>query len=245
LPAKLPADAGDRALPLWWLWVPAALAIVLLLLDQSTDLDRTITRHAFDAAASDFPLRGSFWVEVVMHHWAKYAVVTVGCLAGGALFLTYAMPALPFDRRTLVFIVLAIALGPLSVTLAKSTSARHCPWDIDEFGGYVPYTRLSEPPPVASKPGHCFPAGHASTGFALLAFYFAAYHRRMRVAAPLMLATGISAGVILGAGRVLEGAHFASHVAWSGLLCWTVMVGIYAALFARPSVLRRERQYAA
>lgn len=231
---------GARTIPLWWLWVPAVLAIALLVLDRTTDFDRALTRYAFDPALADFPLRDNFWLDVVMHHWTKYAVATLGCLAAGALVLTFALPALPLDRRTLLFLVLAIGLGPLSVTAAKAVSARHCPWDVDEFGGYVPYERLFAPAAPSSRPGHCFPAGHASTGFALLAFYFTAYRRGMRKAAPLALAAGIATGVGLGWGRVLQGAHFPSHVAWAGLLCWTVMVGLYAAVFVRSSGARQR-----
>jgi membrane-associated PAP2 superfamily phosphatase len=48
---------------------------------------------------------------------------------------------------------------------------------------------------------------------------------------------------LLGYGRVLQGAHFPSHVAWSGLLCWIVMVALYAAFFGR-SLVRHGRQLA-
>jgi membrane-associated PAP2 superfamily phosphatase len=220
--------------PLRWVWIPALLAVLLIVLNITTDIDRTITRYGYDATAADFPLRMNFWLDVVMHHWTKYAVATIGCLAAGALVLTFVVPTLAFDRRLLLFFVLALGLAPLAVTVAKATSARHCPWDVDEFGGYVPYEKLFEAPPVALRPGHCFPAGHASTCFALLAFYFVAHRRRMRYGAPLALAGGIAAGIVLGYGRVLQGAHFPSHVAWAGLMCWAVMVGLYAALFGRP-----------
>jgi membrane-associated PAP2 superfamily phosphatase len=113
-------------------------------------------------------------------------------------------------------------------------STRHCPWDVDEFGGLVPYTKLFEPMAPNVKAGHCFPAGHASTGFALMAFYFAAYSRRIRKAALIALAIGIAAGLALGFGRVLQGAHFVSHVLWSGLLCWTIMVVLYMLCMREP-----------
>jgi membrane-associated PAP2 superfamily phosphatase len=226
---------GARVVPLRWLWIPAALALVLLGLDLITDLDRTLTRHAFDAATGDFPLRTSFWLEVVLHHWTKYVVALTGCIIAGALVLTFALPSLKLDRRVLLFLVLAIGLAPLSVTAAKHLSARHCPWDVDEFGGYVPYERLFDPPAGSGRPGHCFPAGHASTGFALMAFYFAAYRRGMGKATPIALAAGVAAGLVLGYGRVLQGAHFPSHVAWAGLTCWIVMVGLYAAVFGPAS----------
>jgi len=37
----------------------------------------------------------------------------------------------------------------------------------------------------------------------------------------------------LGGGRIAQGAHFLSHVLWSGVVCWLVMVLLYA-LLLRP-----------
>jgi membrane-associated PAP2 superfamily phosphatase len=220
-----------RAAPLRWITIPLLIATLLLILDLTTDLDRTLTRYAYDAHSAGFPLRNNYWLDVVMHHWTKYAVVTVGFLAAAAFVLSYALPPLQPHRRVLLFLVLAVALAPLSVTAGKAASARHCPWDVEEFGGLVPYTRMFEPIAPAVKAGHCFPAGHASTGFALMAFYFAAYARGMRKAAAAALTIGIAAGLVLGAGRVLQGAHFASHVVWAGVVCWAVMVILYAMLY--------------
>jgi membrane-associated PAP2 superfamily phosphatase len=240
-----PAESTRRVVPLRWVWTAALIAVLLLVIDLTSDLDRTLTRYAFDARAAEFPLRTNFWLDVVLHHWTKYAVATLWSLIAGAFVLTFVVPALRLDRRILLFLMLAIGLAPLSVTIGKTMSAKHCPWDVDEFGGYVPYTRLFEPVAAATSRGHCFPAGHASTGFALMAFYFAAHRQRMRIAAPLALAAGIGAGLALGYGRVLQGAHFPSHVAWSGLLCWTVMVGLYAAMFGRSSVASGDPRPAA
>jgi membrane-associated PAP2 superfamily phosphatase len=226
-------DEHPARAPLRWVIIPALLALALLLVDAATDMDRSLTRLVFDRSAAAFPLRFNFWLDVVLHHWAKYAVATLGCVVLATFVLTFVLPGLTKQRQLLLFIVLALSLAPLSVTIGKAVSPRHCPWDVDEFGGLVPYTRLLEPNATNVEPGHCFPAGHASTGFALLAFYFAAYARRMRRTAPALLAIGIIAGLGLGFGRVLQGAHFASHVLWSGLLCWIVMVALYM-LLLRP-----------
>lgn len=210
-----------------WIVVPLLIAIVLIAIDHTTDMDRTLTRWAYDAQTRTFPLRTAFWLDVVMHHWTKDVVITLGGLLAAALVVSSILPVLSGQRLVLLFVVLAMSLAPLAVTLAKSVSARHCPWDIDEFGGLVPYTRMFEPAVPDSPAGHCFPAGHASTGFALLALYFAAYANGRKKAARIALAVGLGAGLALGFGRVLQGAHFPSHVLWSGLLCWVVMVLLY------------------
>lgn len=230
MPPAETAEGLDRSISLRWLLVPVVVGIAALALGEATDLDRAVTRLLFDAQAGAFTLRQNFWLDVVMHHWAKYAVVMLGCLVAAGLVLSFVLPALRSHRQVLLFLLLALSLAPLSVTLAKSVSSRHCPWDIEEFGGLVPYTRLFEPNAPHVEPGHCFPAGHASTGFALMAFYFAACAQRRRRAAHIALWIGVVAGVLLGMGRVLQGAHFVSHVMWAGLLCWMVMVLLFAML---------------
>jgi membrane-associated PAP2 superfamily phosphatase len=48
-----------------------------------------------------------------------------------------------------------------------------------------------------------------------------------------VLGAGIAAGLLLGIGRIARGAHFLSHVLWSGLVCWLVMVCLYGMLTDR------------
>jgi membrane-associated PAP2 superfamily phosphatase len=212
--------------------IPAVAALLLLALEL-TDVDRVMERWFFDAAAGVFPLRYDAFLEVVLHQWGKYVVVLIGCLVVGALLLSYVVQALAPQRRLLLFLALSLTLAPATVTAIKSVSNKYCPWDLTEFGGFLPYTRLLEAPPPTLKPGRCFPAGHASAGYALLAFYFAGRAAGSRTLARVGLAAGLGMGVILGLGRMLQGAHFLSHTLWSGLVCWTVMAALYAAIL-RP-----------
>jgi membrane-associated PAP2 superfamily phosphatase len=221
--------------PFWWVAAPLALALVLIGVEQLTDIDRAITRAFVDRQAHAFPLRYSFLLEVLMHHWAKYTVITVGALTGAALVFTYIVPPWKSLRRILVFLVLSMVLASLSVTAGKALSSRQCPWDVDEFGGLVPYAHLFRPLAEGVEPGHCFPAGNASTGFVLMAFYFAAYALARRRTARHALLFSLTTGMVLGFARVLQGAHFVSHVFWAGIFCWTVMLLLYRALLAgRP-----------
>src|SRR5204862_495407 len=70
-------------------------------------------------------------------------------------------------------------------------------------------------------PGHCFPDGHASSGFAFLGGFFA-FRRETPRLARCWLAAAMAAGLVLGIGQQLRGAHFMSHTLWSGWLCWVV-----------------------
>ncbi len=215
--------------------VTAAIGAALVGL-ESTDIDRMVSRWFFDAASGTFPLRHEYLLDTVLHHWAKYAVVLIACLAVAGLVLTFIVPALRPQRRLLFFLALSLALAPATVTVLKLASDKPCPWDLAEFGGYLTYSRLLEPAPPGASPGRCFPAGHASTGFTLFAFYHAGRALRRRALAVAGLATGLAAGIVLGAARIAQGAHFLSHVLWSGLVCWLVISAVYRAVYRAGSV---------
>jgi len=230
--ATVSTEAAVETIPWRWLIVPLAVLAALLLM-EITNIDRTVSHWFYDSAAHAFPLRHTFFFDTVLHHWTKYVVILTTCMAIAALLLTWVIPPLARWRSTLLFLALAMALAPLTVSLLKLVTDRPCPWDFMEFGGVEPYTQLFRFRGAAHARGLCFPAGHAATGFALLAFFFVFYRERRDALARAALFAGLAAGVLLGFGRIAQGAHFISHVLWSGLVCWLVMVGIYAALF-RP-----------
>jgi membrane-associated PAP2 superfamily phosphatase len=58
------------------------------------------------------------------------------------------------------------------VTPLKALTAVHCPWSLSEFGGTEQFSSLLEKRAPTEKPGRCWPGGHASAGFSLLALFF-------------------------------------------------------------------------
>lgn len=225
-------DSGvtTETIPWHWLITPLVLLAVLLSM-ENTNIDQMISNWFYDDTTHTFPLRYTFFFDTVLHHWAKYVVILATCMVVAALLLTWVIPALARWRATLLFLALAMVLAPLTVSLLKLVTDRPCPWDFVEFGGLEPYTHLLEFRGQAHARGLCFPAGHAATGFTLMAFFFACHRERQHTLARSALLAGILAGVLLGIGRIAQGAHFMSHVLWSGLVCWLVMVGLYALLF--------------
>lgn len=225
---------------------PALILIAGLLLMDQTRLDRFVSDPFFDAASRTFPLRHDFLFDVVLYHWAKYLVVFVGgVIATAFLFSLFARALRPW-RRFLAFLTLAIGLAPAVVVILRSSIHRYCPWDLEVYGGFAPhltlFDTLTAPIAPGAAPVHCFPGGHAATGFCLLAFYFAGYALQRPLLARAGLWTGIIAGLVLGGARVAQGAHFLSHNLWTGLICWTVMVLLYALIFgSRPAAISEPR----
>lgn len=234
MPNSVTASTDAGGLPRVWLAAPLMLVLALVGM-EATGIDIAVSRWFYDPANHAFPLRHAFLLDTVMHHWTKYSVVLLTCMITAACALTYVIPALRTQRRLLLFVAMAMALAPLAVTFLKQVTDRPCPWDLAEFGGALPHTRLFESRGEQHARGLCFPAGHASTGFALLALFFAAHHRRRARLARVALSAGLAAGLLLGGGRIAQGAHFLSHVLWAGVVCWLVMLLLYVLLLRSGS----------
>ncbi|MBI3901441.1 MAG: phosphatase PAP2 family protein [Nitrosomonadales bacterium] len=206
--------------------VPLLLALALLIGFETTDLDRMLNDLFYDPVAQQFPLRYNWFLEVIMHRWAKYLLVLVGVAAFAGFAASFLVDALRTKRRTLLYIFLVMALGPGSVSLLKDATNKHCPYDLSIYGGTVPYKRLFEPAVPDTKKGECFPGGHASGGFGLIAFYFVWRRSRPRWAIAA-LGFGFVYGFILGFGRLVQGAHFLSHNLWAAVVVWFVALVLY------------------
>ncbi|RYE95440.1 MAG: hypothetical protein EOO41_05650, partial [Methanobacteriota archaeon] len=79
----------------------------------------------------------------------------------------------------------------------------------------------------------CFPAGHASAGYAWVALYFCALALRPAWRMPALW-MGIAAGLLFGIAQQLRGAHFLSHDLWSLAVCWGTALALYWVMLARP-----------
>lgn len=233
LVTSLPVPALDASRR--WLFAQSALLVLSALLlyctFEGTDLDRRLTRTLFDAELGLFPLRPSWFLEEVMHKAAKqatYVLVAASlypCWQGWRGRLAW-LPA----RNALLAAIGMLAI-PLATSTAKLLTARYCPWDIVDFGGYAPYLGLFEAAPPELKAGRCFPAGHASTGFLWIVWAVALRPAGLRAARGALVA-GLLAGGVLGTARMLQGAHFLSHTLWTLWLAWAASVSLAVAVRA-------------
>ena len=213
---------------------PALLVAALLLAMETTGIDTMVTNWFFDPVAGVFPLRQNGALEIIGHQWSKQLVIVVACCVIGCYLLTFVLQQLKPRRQLLLFLSLALTLAPLAVVLLKAISFRHCPWSLQEYGGFAPHLTLYDLVPPGLAPGHCFPSGHASTGFCLLAFYFAGLALGNHRLAMVGLWGGLAAGMTLGMVRVAQGAHFISHNLWTALVCWLVILALYVAIIGAP-----------
>lgn len=106
-------------------------------------------------------------------------------------------------RRGCLLLLLSLAFVPMLLGGAKQFTNVYCPKQIEEFGGEYVHQGVLEcrnPANEGRSPGRCFPAGHASGGFALMMLFFCFRSRRDRWA-------GLGAGLIAGWGMGFYQRH--------------------------------------
>lgn len=197
------------------LWTLAALACVIAW--DASALDRPLA-HVFGDGAG-FAWRNHWFLVQVMHEGARrLAWVGVVVLVLAVWWPFGVLRALSLGER--VELVLSTLLALAAVTAVKYGSTTSCPWDLAEFGGAARYASHWMLGAQDGGAGKCFPAGHASAGFAFVSGYFALRTSRPG-AARIWLACALGAGLVLGFAQQIRGAHFQSHTLWTGWLCWT------------------------
>jgi membrane-associated PAP2 superfamily phosphatase len=170
--------------------------------------------------SAGFALRSNWWMEKILHEGAR----SIGWFFLLALVLSIwrpwgALRTLATIDRVGVFGSVLCAL--LSVAIIKGISQTSCPWDLQVFGGLAPYVSHWDFWQRDGGGGHCFPAGHASTGFAFMAAYFGLKQNKAPAALAWLLGA-LLVGFALGISQQMRGAHFMSHTLWTAWLCWTV-----------------------
>lgn len=236
----MPPAVRPRPLSLWlYLGIPLGCALALLLL-ESTSLDMSLAALAFDPGAGQFIGRHSYVLENILHDGVKQVVIGLALVAVLAFFASLFWQRLFAWRRELGCLVLSLGLSTSFVTPLKVATAVQCPWSLSQFGGEQTYSKLLEARPQTDKPGRCWPGGHAATGFSLFALFFALRDRRPRLARGALL-LAFTLGSVLSLGRMLQGAHFFSHNAWTAVFCWLIGLACYYLMLYRPSLSRQTR----
>ena len=193
-------------------------SLLFLLAWDASGLDLVLA-HWF-GTTQGFALRDHWLFTTVLHEGARRLSWLL--VVGLSLAVWWPVGVLrQLDRWQRLQLVVSILLGLALVVAIKRISSTSCPWDLAEFGGLARYVSHWRFGLVDGGGAHCFPAGHASAGFAFVGGYFVLRDRAPR-AARIWLAAALAAGLVLGVSQQMRGAHFMSHTLWTAWLCWTV-----------------------
>ena len=127
-------------------------------------------------------------------------------------------------KKGLIIVLLAAIFVPVIIGSLKAISNTPCPCNLVNFNGTYPDTKVFDSYPkdfVQTSKAKCWPAGHASGGFALMALFFlfkTPKNQKRALAAALVIAWS------MGLYKMLLGDHFLSHTIITMIMAWLIIL---------------------
>jgi len=161
-----------------------------------------------------------------LYHYGNIPAFLLSAVGLFAFSLSFFRRAFLPYRKIGLFMVVFMILGPGLIvnTVLKDHWGRPRPADIVQFGGSEPFRHFWET--GQAEQGKSFPSGHASVGFFLFAPFFVLRNSHRKWAL-FFLFLGISYGMLMGLGRMVQGGHFLTDVLWAGFLTYLTGLVLY------------------
>lgn len=226
-PGRATAHRPDPRALSWRLSAPAIAAIAAAVASTTLEFDLRLADALYAWQGHHWALRWATANEQILHAAGRSISASVWTLVVVAWFAARARPQWRAWRRPLACLALSVLLSTALVAWIKSWSGIDCPWDLIRYGGERAYVDLFSARPAGMPHGGCFPAGHASGGYAWMASYF--FFVAMRPAWRWYgLGVGLALGFVFGVSQQMRGAHFLSHDLWTAALCWLTALAVHA-----------------
>lgn len=136
------------------------------------------------------------------------------------------------SRRDIGYLLIVLIIVPTIIATLKGITHVSCPNHLYFFDGDLPYLSIWQNMRVKTA-AKCFPAAHASAGFALYGFSYLPSLQQHRVKIIIIVTI---VGWSMGLYKMFIGDHFFSHTLVSMLLSWTIACGLATIIFKDPSV---------
>ena len=180
--------------------------------------------------------RDNMVLKFIFYKLPKYIIASYGIIL--ILWLTklrFCSENVELQKK-LLFLILILILTPLTVAIFKHYSPIYCPNFVEEFGGeklYIsPFDMFNEAI-FFNHTGKCFPAGHASGGFALISLYFVMPSRNSKIAA---LSLSLSLGWIMGLYQIAKGTHYLSDTVVTLSIAYLLCISLQQILLKKNNI---------
>lgn len=127
-------------------------------------------------------------------------------------------------KKGLIIVLLSAIFIPLMIGSLKAISNTPCPCNIVNFNGIYPDIKVFDSYPkdfVQPSKAKCWPAGHASGGFALLSLFFLFKSQKNRKKSIIF---ALLVGWSMGLYKMFVGDHFLSHTIITMVLSWLIIL---------------------
>lgn len=209
--------------------ITVTLLLLSVALFEWTSVDFFLAQFSYDFTQHKWLVdRNNPILRFVFYDGIKVLFAVLILFLIGLWGLSWRHPKAKAFRKRLTIVILSCILVPATVGILKGETHIPCPKNLQEFDGHYPHITLLTSYPKNfkyRKDIRCYPAGHASGGFALLSlfFLFGTIKNRKRA---IYFALGI--GWSTGCYKMLIGDHFFTHTLTSMILAWLIILMIYS-----------------
>lgn len=205
--------------------ITAILLISVIAIFQFTDLDIFIQSffYNFDTKNwlidKDEPILKFFFYDGIKNLLILFAVNIL-------IFLIFLRKKelIQEYKKGLIIVLLSAIFVPVIIGSLKAISNTPCPCNIVNFNGTYPETKVFDSYPkgfIQTSKAKCWPAGHASGGFALMALFFlfkTPKNQKRALVVALVIAWS------MGLYKMLLGDHFLSHTIITMIMAWLIIL---------------------
>lgn len=204
--------------------LPLTVAIFLTAVLHVTNADIEVEKWFYSPVSGWFLGKETPWYLLYEYGNIPALLLSIGGLV--AFVLSFFQRKFISYRKVGLFLVIFMALGPGLVVNAvfKDHWGRPRPIDTVNFGGTEVFRHAWDK--GQSGQGKSFPSGHAAAGFFLFSPFFF-LRKTSRGWAAFFLCLGISYGILMGTGRMIQGGHFPTDVLWSGAFIYLTGLILY------------------
>ena len=188
-------------------------------------LDIWIQNHFYDRATCTWLVdRDNKLLDLLFYSGLKKLLIVIYSILLLLLIFANRLSWIRKHRKGLWILVLSAMLVPGATIFLKNTTNTPCPKNLKFYGQNYPTVDVLDTYPKSfCQHGKikCWPAGHASFGFSLMALVFLVRSRRKKMA---VFAFAMVVAWSMGTYKMLIGDHFFSHTLISMILGWLVIL---------------------
>lgn len=195
------------------IWILLVAVILCIIFESITSFDRFFQKPFYQDGEWLISSKWHNQYKWLCYTGVKVVIILIGITALFALIYTYLNrrnPSLKIWIKPSLLVIISLALIPFIISSLKLFMGVYGPKSLLPYGGEHEHigflAQIFTYGHVAG--GRCFPAGHASGGFALMSLYFLPVKIKLRV--PLFY-TGLILGWLMGLYQMARGEHFISH----------------------------------
>jgi membrane-associated PAP2 superfamily phosphatase len=205
--------------------ITAILLIAVIALFQFTQLDITVQNFFYNFETKTWLIdKNEPILKFFLYDGLKTALIIFAVAILFSLILFRKKAIIQKYKKGLMIVLASAIFVPLLIGSLKAITNTPCPCNIVNFNGTYPDIKVFDSYPkdfVQTSKAKCWPGGHASGGFALMALFFLFKTSTNKKRA---LITGLVVGWSMGTYKMLLGDHFLSHTIITMIIAWLIIL---------------------